>query len=245
MVTATGVRARARELRLEGWSVNDLAVEFGVARSTAWRWVGDLPLDRDTERARHKREHAAAMTKARWAAHRRRRDESDGAIRSAAARTVGSLSDRDLMLAGAVAYWCEGAKAKPWRGLSQLSFCNSDVRLIRLYLAFLGVAGVTEERMSFRVSIHETADVEGAVRWWSAMLGVPTSRFRRSVIKRHAPPDPPAKRWSRLPRLPGRDRQAGEGCLSHDRGRCGCDDVRGGEVGCQYRSRVRVRHPLV
>jgi transcriptional regulator with XRE-family HTH domain len=46
-----GLRERALALRVAGWSVPDLARELGVARSTAWLWVRDLPLDVDGERA--------------------------------------------------------------------------------------------------------------------------------------------------------------------------------------------------
>ena len=49
------LKARAIELREQGWSVNDIAVELGVARSTAWLWVKHLPLDPDSERARSRR----------------------------------------------------------------------------------------------------------------------------------------------------------------------------------------------
>src|SRR5437764_773656 len=62
----------ARERREEGWSVNDIALELGVARSTAWQWVRHLPLDRDSERAKRKREHAKLMTDAQ---RQRRREE--------------------------------------------------------------------------------------------------------------------------------------------------------------------------
>lgn len=33
------LRARAVRLRREGWSVNDIAAELGVAKSTAWEWT--------------------------------------------------------------------------------------------------------------------------------------------------------------------------------------------------------------
>jgi transcriptional regulator with XRE-family HTH domain len=46
------VRARAVALRAQGWSVPDIARELGVARSTAWLWVREQPLDPASERAR-------------------------------------------------------------------------------------------------------------------------------------------------------------------------------------------------
>ncbi len=37
------------------------------------------------------------------------------AIRAAAAAQIGQLNDREILIAGAIAYWCEGAKNKPHR----------------------------------------------------------------------------------------------------------------------------------
>jgi transposase len=86
------LRARAVELRLSGWSVNDIAAELGVANSTAYQWVRQLPLDRDTERARTKRQHAKLMTDAQWASYRERRDARRAAAHAEAAAVVGPLS---------------------------------------------------------------------------------------------------------------------------------------------------------
>ena len=120
------LRARAWiSLRLDGWSVNDIALELEVARSTAWRWVMHLPLDPSTERARLKAEHSKLMTDARWAQHRVEREAArDRAMAEAAAR-VGELTDRDVLLLGAAIYWCEGTKSKPWRREYRPVFINS------------------------------------------------------------------------------------------------------------------------
>src|SRR5689334_14315249 len=53
------LRREAIELRQLGWSITDLAVKVGVAKSTAWLWVRHIPLDPDAERAREKQERAA------------------------------------------------------------------------------------------------------------------------------------------------------------------------------------------
>src|SRR4051794_32078929 len=46
------LRERALEMRRQGWSVNDLAIHLGVAKSTAYLWVKHIPLDPDSARAR-------------------------------------------------------------------------------------------------------------------------------------------------------------------------------------------------
>nr|WP_240942215.1 helix-turn-helix domain-containing protein [Planosporangium thailandense] len=182
------LRERALVLRAQGWSVNDLALELGIARSTAWRWVRHLPLDRDSERARRKREHAALMADGRWERHRRERDERHAAAVASAASEVGSLSDREVLLLGAAVYWCEGAKGKPWRPASKIIFTNSDPGLIRLFLRFLALADVDDERICFRLYIHETADVGAAEQWWMDRLGVGRERFQPTSLKRHRLP---------------------------------------------------------
>lgn len=181
------LRARAIELRGEGLSVNDIAGELGVANSTAFQWVRHLPLDRDTERARQKREHSKMMTDAQWAAYRERRDARRAEVRSEAAAAVGELTDHELMLVGAAIYWCEGAKSKPWRRLDRIVFTNSDPMLLEIFLRFLESQGRERALLSYRVSIHESADHAAAVDWWIERLGLPRERFLRTTLKRHQP----------------------------------------------------------
>lgn len=180
------LRARAEELRGIGWSVNDIALELGVAKSTAWRWVRHLPLDRDSDHARRKREHSVLMTNSRWAAHRAERDRRRAELQTAAVTEVGELTARDLLLLGAAMYWCEGTKPKPWRphGFG-FYFTNSDPWLLEVFLRFLEVNGVARAAVRYRVSIHESADPAAAERWWAQRLGLLLSWFQRATLKRH------------------------------------------------------------
>jgi hypothetical protein len=180
-------RARALQLRRDGWSVDEIAADVGVARSTAWTWVRDLPIDPDSDRATAKRARAKLMTDARWARHR---DDRDAARRSAVAATVaeiGDLSAREILLIGAAIYWCEGRKAKPWAPDERITFTNSDPALIAMFLRFLDVCGVDAARVRYRVSIHESSDSSAAAEWWAERLDLPRDRFHSPTIKRHRP----------------------------------------------------------
>jgi transposase len=181
------LRQRAVELRGQGWSVNDLAVKLGVAKSTAYAWVKHMPLDPNTERARQKQEHSALMNAARWEEKRQRRDRRRAEVHAAGATDVGDLTDRDVLLVGAAVYWCEGAKSKPWRRLDRLEFINSDPGLLRLFLRFLEVCGRTPDTLDYRVHIHETVDADAAGDWWSSELNVPRDLFQRPTLKKHKP----------------------------------------------------------
>jgi transposase-like protein len=181
------LRAEAVRLRAEGCSVNEIAARLGVAKSTAYQWVGHLPQGADDTTAARRRAHAKLMTDARWAAHRAAREAAELAERARGAAAVGALGDRDLLLLGAAIYWCEGTKSKPWRQQDRLQFINSDPGLLALFLRFLQACGVAPDVPAYRVSIHESADADEAVRWWAVRLGLPVERFGRSTLKRHNP----------------------------------------------------------
>ena len=181
------LRARAVELRAEHWSVNDIALELGVAKSTAWLWVKHLPLDPDSERAQRKQQHARDMNEARWADHNTARELAHAGAVAEAADTVGCLSDREMLLLGAAIYWCEGSKSKPWRRDERLAFINSDPVLIAMFLRFLAVLDVPTTALRMRVSIHESADAGAATAWWAQRIGIPAESFQRPTIKNIGP----------------------------------------------------------
>ena len=97
------------------------------------------------------------------------------------------MTDREILIAGAIAYWCEGTKNKPHRRADRVVFINSDPVLIRFFLKFLDTAGIAREALVFRVYIHETADVEAAQRFWLDVTHAQPSQFRTPALKRHNP----------------------------------------------------------
>ncbi|QGN45524.1 helix-turn-helix domain-containing protein [Micromonospora sp. WMMD558] len=182
------LRIEAVALRSRGCPVPEIVERLGVSRSTAYLWVRHLPLVQDDEAARTRRKaHSKAMTDARWAAHREARDAAQAAEHARAARVVEQLDERDLLLLGAAIYWCEGAKSKPWRRADHVQFINSDPGLLALFIRFLEVCGIERGVPRYRVSIHETADVQAAEEWWARELKLPPDRFGRATLKKHNP----------------------------------------------------------
>ncbi len=57
--------------------------------------------------------------------------------------------------------------------------------MIRLFLTFLRLMGVTDDRLRLRVSIHETADEKQARIFWAQVAGVPLDWLKRSTLKKH------------------------------------------------------------
>jgi predicted transcriptional regulator len=149
------LRAMARELRRQGLVYNEIAAKLGVSKSSVSLWVRNIPraetLSYEESRARQ-----AAGVSAYWDSERERREQARVTVSQAAAKQIGPLSDREILIAGAVAYWCEGAKNKPYRRSDRIDFINSDAQLVKFFLRFLETAGVSRDRLIYRVSIHET-----------------------------------------------------------------------------------------
>jgi transposase len=180
------VHAQARELREQGLDYEDIARELGVSKSSVSLWVRDMPRPGHLS-YEESRKRSAEGARRYWAAEREARDARREVARTAAAAEIGSVSSRDLLVAGAIAYWCEGAKRKPHNPSERVIFTNSDPSLTGLFLRFLGEAGVEPARLRFRVHIHETADAHAAEQFWLGVPGAEPGQFHRTVLKRHKP----------------------------------------------------------
>ncbi|GHF77992.1 helix-turn-helix domain-containing protein [Streptomyces griseosporeus] len=177
------LRARARELRQQGWTYNQIQAELGCSKSSVSLWVRDLPHPEPKCTPEERR----ARMNAGLARLRSSQDREREALKKAAAAAIGELSARELFIVGVALYWAEGAKDKPYRRTEVLNFINSDPNVIRLFLSWLDLLGVTRDRLTVRVSIHETADVASAEKFWAEVTGIDVSSFSKATLKRHNP----------------------------------------------------------
>jgi DNA-binding CsgD family transcriptional regulator len=180
------LHARARELCAQGCTYDEIAADLGVSKGSVSLWVRDLPrpgrLSYEESRRRRAEGTAAYFRDRRVIKQAERREDV-----AAAAAQIGELNDHEILVAGAIAYWCEGSKSKPHRPYDRVTFINSDPGLILFFLRFLAVAGVEPDRLICRVHIHESADVVNAQLFWQGVTGIPADQFRRPTLKRHNP----------------------------------------------------------
>jgi hypothetical protein len=175
------LRERARELRTQGLSYNEIVAQLGVAKSSVSLWVRDIPCPKRFAYVHSERrlEGLRKFNQARSARH--------AAETVTAAAEIGELTDREVLISGAIAYWCEGTKNKPSNKANRVTFINSDPGLIAFFLRFVSVAGVSLDDLIFRVYIHENADAETAHRFWLGVTGAQPEQFRSPVLKHHNP----------------------------------------------------------
>jgi transposase len=184
------LRELARAMRTDGATYDQIVERLRVSKSSVSLWVRDLPHpERTPEGEARRRAGLLRYSQERSArvAHERRR-----AVKAAAV-AIGDLTERELVIAGSVAYWAEGTKRKPWNPVDRVVFTNSDVDMIRLFLAFLARTGVSKDRIRLRLAIHESANVAAATHYWSETLCWPVAEFQKVTLKRHVPRTPNRK----------------------------------------------------
>jgi hypothetical protein len=165
---------RARELRAQGWVYNEIAAELGVAKSSVSLWCRDVEVDatvwaqRVASRRNHGWEKRREGYERRWAA------QAQG-DRAEADRLLGSVSERDLLIAGIALYAGEGCKT-----IGSVAFPNTDPRMVALFLAFLRrFFDVDESRLRVRIYLHEGLDLDVATTFWSTITDIPVDQFRK------------------------------------------------------------------
>ncbi|MEO3767807.1 hypothetical protein [Streptomyces sp. B5E4] len=176
------LRARARELRKQGKTYDQIQLELGCSKSSISLWVRDLP-----KPPPRTPEEASAIAKRGWEATLRKREAERQQTKLDAAREIGHLSDRELFLVGVGLYWSEGAKTKPSSRTERVIFANGDPHMIEVFLAWLRLLGVEPERLRFHLMIHESADVAAAERFWTERVGSDLSCFDKTSLKKHNP----------------------------------------------------------
>lgn len=148
-------RLKIQELRRSGYSLPEISRECHVPKSTASRHCKDVVIDpKNYDRWLQRRNASKIIAERRWL------DAKEKAY-----ELLGTLNERDLFLLGSALYWAEGSK-------KDLSFCNSDPEMIRLFLYILRKAfKVTNERIIVSLRIYEDLNKSDCLLFWSNITG--------------------------------------------------------------------------
>jgi hypothetical protein len=105
---------------------------------------------------------------------RRKQAEIDD-LMAAGRERLGTMTEREFLIAGVALYAGEGAKTD-----GVVGFANTDPRMIQFFCAWLRrFFDPDESRLHLRLYLHEGLDLEAANRFWSNLTGIPTSQFHR------------------------------------------------------------------
>ena len=169
---------QARALRARNMTLQEIATELGVSKSSVSLWVRDVPFTPSKRRTGpHRRPHPAHEAKLAQIA----------ALDEEGIRKLGTLTDDAFFVAGIALYAGEGSKTD-----GVVKFANTDPAMIRFFCAWLRrYCEVDERRLRVRVYLHQGLDLQAAQAYWSRVTGVPLAQFGRAY---RAAADPSIRR---------------------------------------------------
>ncbi|MEZ5141070.1 MAG: helix-turn-helix domain-containing protein [Acidimicrobiales bacterium] len=159
----TAEQERARSLRAEAWTLAEIAAELGVSKSSVSVWVRDVEFEpRPRRTARRRAPNRLQIAK-----------QAEIEACRVGLERIGSLSDRDLLIAGTALYAGEGAKRRV-RRLHQ-----RDPAMIVLFCVWLRGSSTSTRRGSGFGSTCTRTWTSMATEFWSELVGIPEGQFQR------------------------------------------------------------------
>jgi hypothetical protein len=165
---------RACELRAEAWTLQEIATELGVSKSSVSLWVRDVDFEPRPRRAARKR----GPNKLQIA----KQAEIDEMLAWGRDR-IGTMSEEAFLAAGAALYAGEGSKTD-----GMVTFSNSDPRMMRFFCAWLRrFFDIDESRLRLRLYLHQGLDLDSATAFWCDATDIPVRQVGKAY---RAVPDP-------------------------------------------------------
>ncbi len=173
-------KEKAREMRADGKSYSEIKNVLRVSKSSLSVWLRDMPLSAEQMRmVRDFNPRRIERYRATMEAKRQMRLER---AYEKAAQNIGTMSEREIFLAGLFLYWGEGAKTM--RGTLMVS--NTDPDALRFFLRWLDYFGVDRSRVRIKLQLYVDMNIRKETGFWAKTLGVSTSQFRKPYIKTSA-----------------------------------------------------------
>ena len=92
---------------------------------------------------------------------------------------INDISHRELLIAGFFLYWGEGTKTE--NGIVSLS--NTDPSALICFIRWLELFGVNKSKLRVRLNLYSDMNECEELEFWSNILTIPKSKFRKSYIK--------------------------------------------------------------
>jgi hypothetical protein len=162
-------RARARELRAQSWTLQEIAAELGVGKGSVSVWVRDVEFD---PRPRNRGHPAGPKHPMRV-----KKEQQIERCRQEAERGAASLTLDQFFVWGIALYHGEGAKTER----STLSFANTSGTIIAGYVRWLRTFfDIDEQRLRARLYLHVGLDEAAAMAYWSDLTAIPLTQFGKT-----------------------------------------------------------------
>jgi len=176
------LKHKAKTLRLKGTSINEIAYNLRVNKSTVSYWCRDIILKTQAiNRIITKGKIKSVQALLRYSEIKRlERFSRTTKEKLTGSEMVGTMSDRDILMIGLGLYWGEGYKESN----GELGFTNSNPGMIKFYIKWLEFLGVKMEDLIFRLTINDLfrLNQKEIKNFWVKLLNVNEAQFSKTTI---------------------------------------------------------------
>ena len=176
------LKERAVIMRKEGKSITSIAKLYGLNKTTVSYWCRDIKLpEYIIKKLETERKSKAAIALLRYGernrANRIYRTQEEKMI---GAKLFNNPLKKDLLFFGLGLYWGEGYKESN----GELGFTNSNKVVIKFYLNWLQLWGVSKSDLIFRLTINNffRKYERKIMDFWMDLLGVKEDQFSKTTI---------------------------------------------------------------
>lgn len=175
-------KEKAISLRLLGKSYNEISRQLTIPKSTLSSWFRKETWPKDFLSIlwnKNKQTWARNITRfnkerAKQTIEQARKEQNE------AAKLIGRLSRRELLLVAASLYWAEGAKVDRWK----IFFVNSDPLMISLMMHFFrNIMKISEEKLKMSVQVHPNISERKAKAYWANIVSIPVKEFEKTLFQ--------------------------------------------------------------
>jgi len=157
------LREKAKELRLQGLSIDEICDRFKLSKGTVWHWIKDIPLQRKKLKPNNK-----AASKAAIAKYKKLRDEAYERGRQEYHELSEDQTFRDFICM----YLGEGYR----RDRNKVSVCNSNPTIVRLSNKW--IKKLSSNKTTYRIQYHADQNPEKLKEFWGNELGIEISQIK-------------------------------------------------------------------
>lgn len=182
MSYSLAVKEEALSLRMQGYSVKEIARKLNIAVGTSSFWVGSIELDEKAQSRLLKRKILGQYKAIQTAKMKRKaiKEELDHKSRVALSKLI--LDKTLCKLLCSIFFWTEGGKFTD----SYLYFMNSDPKMIEVFMKLLRRSfDLDEKKLRALVHIHNYHNDQEVKVFWSKLTKIPLSQFNKSYLKQN------------------------------------------------------------
>jgi len=170
-------KAEAIRMRKEGASYSQIKTKIKVSKSSLSLWLQNMPLSE--KRLRELRDNNVVRIEHFSNTMRRKREDRWAEVRKRAAKDIGILSKREILIAGLFLYWGEGGKTM----FTCTSLSNTDPTMLRFFIYWLKALSVSKDRLRVHIHLYADMDIRKELQYWSEALDLPLTSFTKPYIK--------------------------------------------------------------